>query len=92
MYLLGLTLFQVWLAPPLDYMPLGADLGWLVLQAAMMLLVGYIIVQLVAIQREQRAALEQAYAQQGVLAQSDLAAITLSNLNQVRADLAHFWG
>jgi signal transduction histidine kinase len=64
MYLLGLTLFQVWLAPPLDYMPLGADLGWLVLQAAMMLLVGYIIVQLVAIQREQRAALEQAYAQQ----------------------------
>lgn len=34
--------------------------------------------------------LEQAYAQQGVLAQSDLAAITLCNLRQVRADLAHF--
>jgi len=64
MYMLGLTLFQVWLAPPLDYMPLGADLGWLVLQAAMMLLVGYIIVQLATIQREQRVALEQAYEQQ----------------------------
>lgn len=34
--------------------------------------------------------LEQAYAQQGVLAQSDLSAITLSNLNQVRTDLARF--
>ena len=63
-YVLGLTLYQLWLAPPLDSMPLSADLGWLILQAAMMSLVGYIIVQLAAIQREQRSALEQAYAQQ----------------------------
>jgi hypothetical protein len=34
--------------------------------------------------------LEQAYAQQGVLAQNDLSAITLSNLEQVRTDLARF--
>jgi hypothetical protein len=34
--------------------------------------------------------LEQAYAQQGVLAQNDLSAITLSNLQQVRDDLARF--
>jgi signal transduction histidine kinase len=40
------------------------NLGWLVLQAAMMLIVGYIIVQLVSIQREQRSALAQAYEQQ----------------------------
>lgn len=63
-YVLGLTLYQVWLAPPLESVPLSADLGWLILQAAMMLLVGYIIVQLASIQREQRVALEQAYEQQ----------------------------
>lgn len=34
--------------------------------------------------------LEQTFAQQGVLAQNDLAAITLSNLKQVGADLARF--
>ena len=63
-YVLGLTLYQVWLTSPVASMPLSADIGWLILQGAMMLLVGYIIVQLVSIQREQRVALEQAYEQQ----------------------------
>jgi len=63
-YVLGLTLYQVWLRSPVAPMPLSADVGWLILQGAMMLLVGYIIVQLVSIQREQRAALEQAYQRQ----------------------------
>jgi signal transduction histidine kinase len=63
-YVLGLTLYQVWLTSPVASMPLSVDIGWLVLQGAMMLLVGYIIVQLVSIQREQREALERAYTQQ----------------------------
>jgi signal transduction histidine kinase len=63
-YVLGLTLYQVWLTSPVASMPLSADVGWLILQGAMMLLVGYIIVQLVSIQREQRGALEQAYQKQ----------------------------
>ncbi len=63
-YVLGLTLYQVWLISPVAAMPLSADVGWLILQGAMMLLVGYIIVQLVAIQREQRQELEHAYKQQ----------------------------
>ncbi len=63
-YVLGLTLYHVWLTSPVASMPLSADIGWLLLQGAMMVLVGYIIVQLVSIQREQRVALEQAYEQQ----------------------------
>ena len=63
-YVLGLTLYQAWLTFPSTLMPLSADIGWLVLQGAMMLLVGYVIVQLVSIQREQREALEAAYQQQ----------------------------
>jgi len=63
-YVLGLTLYQAWLSSPLTNLPLTIDLGWLTLQAAMMLIVGYIIVQLVAVQREQRAALADAYEQQ----------------------------
>lgn len=63
-YVLGLTLYQVWLTSPVASMPLSADVGWLILQGAMMLLVGYVIVQLVSIQREQRAALEHAYQRQ----------------------------
>ena len=63
-YVLGLTLYQAWLTSPAASMPLSADIGWLILQGAMMLLVGYVIVQLVSIQREQRIALEQANEQQ----------------------------
>ena len=50
-YVLGLTLYQLWLIPPLTNMPASVDVSWLILQAAMMLLVGYVIVQLVSIQR-----------------------------------------
>jgi signal transduction histidine kinase len=45
-------------------MPVSVDASWLILQAAMMLLVGYIIVQLVSIQRQQRTALARAYEKQ----------------------------
>ena len=64
LYVLSLTLYQTWIASQLAGLPLSVNLGWLVLQAAMMLIVGYIIVQLVSIQREQRSALAQAYEQQ----------------------------
>jgi signal transduction histidine kinase len=63
-YVLGLTLYQAWVSSPLSDWPLTINLGWLVLQAAMMLIVGYTIVRLVSIQREQRADLAQAYQQQ----------------------------
>ncbi len=63
-YVLGLTLYQVWLTSPRTDVPLSVDVGWLTLQGAMMLLVGYVIVQLVSIQREQRTALARAYEQQ----------------------------
>jgi signal transduction histidine kinase len=63
-YVLGLTLYEGWVSSPLTDWPLTVDLGWLILQAAMMLIVGYIIVRLVSIQREQRAALAEAYERQ----------------------------
>jgi signal transduction histidine kinase len=61
---LGLTLYQLWLVPPLKGTPSSVGVSWLILEAAMMLLVGYVIVQLVSIQREQRTALARAYEQQ----------------------------
>jgi signal transduction histidine kinase len=63
-YVLGLSLYQAWVISPLSQWPLTVDVGWLVLQAAMMCIVGYTIVQLVSVQREQRAALARAYEQQ----------------------------
>jgi signal transduction histidine kinase len=66
-YVLGLTLYQLWLFQPLTNMPASVDVSWLILQAAMMLLVGYVIVQLVSIQREQRTALARAYEQQAAV-------------------------
>lgn len=63
-YVVGLSLYQLWVSSLLSKTPVTADVSWLVLQGAMMLLVGYIIVALVSIQREQRAALAQAYEQQ----------------------------
>jgi signal transduction histidine kinase len=63
-YVLGLTLYQLWLTSPLTGMPVSVDASWLILQAAMKLLVGYIIVQLVSIQRQQRTALARAYEKQ----------------------------
>ncbi len=63
-YVVGLTVFQAGISYPAVDVPLAVDVGWSVLQASLMLIVGYIIVQLMAIQREQRAALAQAYEQQ----------------------------
>ncbi|MEJ2734098.1 MAG: sensor histidine kinase [Anaerolineae bacterium] len=63
-YVLGLTLYQAWVTSPMTDMPFSVDAGWLMLQGAMMLLVGYVIVQLVSLQREQRVALGRAYEQQ----------------------------
>jgi signal transduction histidine kinase len=64
-YVLGLSLYQFWVFSSKTDLPLGFDvMGWLVLQAVMMLLVGYVIVTLVSVQREQRAALAKAYEQQ----------------------------
>jgi len=63
-YVLVLSLYQARFSWILTDWPLSVDVGWLVLQGAMMLIVGYIIVQLVSIHREQRAALAEAYEQQ----------------------------
>jgi signal transduction histidine kinase len=63
-YVVGVTIYQGWFSWMLTDWPLSVDLGWLALQAGMMLIVGYIIVRLVSIQREQRAALAKAYEQQ----------------------------
>jgi len=63
-YVLALTLFQARFTRILEGLPMSFNLGWLILQAAMMLVVGYIIVQLVSIHREQRAALAEAYERQ----------------------------
>lgn len=63
-YVLLLTAYQMWLSSPLTDTFFRVDVSWLVLQGSMMLLVGYVIVQLVSIQREQRAALARAYERQ----------------------------
>jgi signal transduction histidine kinase len=63
-YVLLLTLYQARFTRILEGLPVSFNVGWLVLQAAMMLIVGYIIVQLVSIHREQRAALAEAYERQ----------------------------
>jgi signal transduction histidine kinase len=63
-YVLVLTLYQARFTRILEGLPLSINVGWLILQAAMMLIVGYIIVQLVSIHREQRAALAEAYERQ----------------------------
>jgi signal transduction histidine kinase len=63
-YVLALSLYQARFSWMLGDWPLSVNVGWLILQGAMMLIVGYTIVQLVSIQREQRAALAEAYEQQ----------------------------
>ncbi len=63
-YVLALSLYQARISRGLNAWPVSVDVGWLVLQGAMMLIVGYIIVQLVSIHREQRTALAEAYEQQ----------------------------
>ena len=64
LYVLALSLYQARFSWTLTDWPLSVDVGWLALQGAMMLIVGYTIVQLVSIHREQRAALAEAYQQQ----------------------------
>jgi signal transduction histidine kinase len=64
-YVVGLSLYQYWIFSSKTGLPVGFDVvGWLVLQAVMMLLVGYVIVTLVSVQREQRGALAKAYEHQ----------------------------
>jgi signal transduction histidine kinase len=63
-YVFGLSLYQFSLSASETNLPLGVDVSWLVLQGAMMCLVGYVIVTLVSVQREQREALARAYDQQ----------------------------
>jgi signal transduction histidine kinase len=80
-YVLGLTLYQALISSSATDMPLTVDAGMLVLQAAMMLLVGYITVTLVSVQREQRTALARAYEQQSAANESlQLYAATLEEL------------
>ena len=63
-YVVCLTIYQVWFKQPISQIPRSVDVGWLILQGAVMLLVGYVIVQLVATQRQQGQALADAYEQQ----------------------------
>jgi signal transduction histidine kinase len=63
-YVLGLTIYQALVSPWPTQVPWTVPVGWLVLQGVMMLLVGYMTTTLVAVQREQRSALAQAYRQQ----------------------------
>jgi signal transduction histidine kinase len=64
LYVVGLTLFQFSVPASETALPWTVDMSWLALQAAMMLLVGYVIVTLVSVQREQRSALARAYEEQ----------------------------
>jgi signal transduction histidine kinase len=63
-YVLGLTVYQLLVSRSALDLPWAVDAGWLILQGSMMLLVGYVIVAMVSIQREQRDALSRAYQQQ----------------------------
>ena len=61
---LALTGYQVLVSSAAGNARWTVDISWLILQGAMLLLVGYVIVALASVQREQRAALAQAYEQQ----------------------------
>jgi signal transduction histidine kinase len=63
-YVFGLTLYQALVSPWPTQVPWTVPVGWLVLQGVMMLLAGYVTATLVSVQREQRTALAEAYAQQ----------------------------
>lgn len=63
-YVVALSLFQTWLMWPIELQTITIDLGWMLMYAAMLLIAGYMIVHLTTIQRTQRAALSEAYAQQ----------------------------
>ena len=63
-YVFGLTIYQALVSPWPTHVPWTVPVGWLVLQGVMMLLAGYVTATLVSVQREQRTALAEAYAQQ----------------------------
>jgi signal transduction histidine kinase len=63
-YVVALSLYEGVVTSPVTDWPLTVDVGWLMLQAAMLSIVGYTIVRLVSVQRQQRAALARAYEQQ----------------------------
>ncbi len=63
-YVFGLTVYQVLVSSRPIHVPWTVPVGWQVLQGATMLLAGYVTATLVSVQREQRAALAQAYKQQ----------------------------
>ena len=63
-YVFGLTIYQALVSPWPTHVPWTVPVGWLVLQGVMMLLAGYVTAALVSVQREQRTALAEAYAQQ----------------------------
>jgi signal transduction histidine kinase len=65
-YVALLTIYQALLASPVADRPSTVDMSLFILQAAMMLIVGYVIVKLLSVQREQRAALAQAYEEQAI--------------------------
>lgn len=64
----ALSVYQTLLYSLPARVPWTAWLGWLLLQGAMMLLVGYVVATFVTVQREQRRALAEAYEQQAFIA------------------------
>jgi signal transduction histidine kinase len=65
LYVAGLSMFQMGVAPPWPAtLPWTVPFGWLVLQAVMMMLAGYITATLVSVQARQRADLAEAYERQ----------------------------
>jgi len=68
LYVFALSVYQSWLFMAPAGVPWTAWFGWLLLQGAMMLLVGYVTATFVTVQREQRHALAEAYEQQASIA------------------------
>jgi signal transduction histidine kinase len=66
LYVFWLAAYEALVSPWPANVPWTVPLGWLILQAVMMLLVGYVTATLVSVQREQRSALVQAYQRQAV--------------------------
>ncbi|HEX9114989.1 MAG TPA: histidine kinase, partial [Anaerolineae bacterium] len=63
-YVAGLSIFEALVSPRPPGVIWTVPVGWLVLQAVMMLLAGYVTATLVSVQREQRAALARSYEMQ----------------------------
>jgi signal transduction histidine kinase len=90
-YVVGLSLYEASLSTAGTNVPWTVNLGWLILQAATMSIVGYVIVALVSVQREQREALAKAYEQQAaanVRLQQYAAAVEELSISRERNRLA----